>query len=107
VTPFDVALAEELDHRLPASPEAAAESVAVHLGLIPVPTLAADGEPCAFLTSRGCSFPPDLMPCGCVAYLCPYMEEWYSEGQLAELRTLVDALKEAYTALRAELLSEG
>jgi hypothetical protein len=107
VTVFDVVLAEELGHRLPYGPEAAAEAVDVHLGLIAVPTLASAGEPCKFLGSTGCTFPPDAMPCGCVAFLCPYMKDWYSPAQLAELERLVAALKETYAALQAELLSEA
>jgi hypothetical protein len=104
VTPFDVTLAEELDYRLPAGPEAAGEAIAVALGLIPVPTLASEGEPCAFLGRRGCTFPADLMPFGCVAFLCPYMKEWYSGEQFVELQAGVDELKAAYVALQAALL---
>ena len=107
VTPLDVTLAEELGYRLPAGPEAAGDWVAVHLGLIPVPTLATEGEPCAFLGRRGCTFPPDLMPIGCVAFLCPYMEKWYSPEQLAELKADVGELQEAYMALQAELLARA
>lgn len=102
-----MALAEELGYQLPAGPEAAGEAVAVALGLIPVPTLSSEGEPCAFLGRRSCSFPDDLMPCGCVAFLCPYMEQWYASDQLAELRAEVDELKAAYAALRGELLAGG
>jgi hypothetical protein len=104
VTPFDVVLAEELGHRLPAGPDAAGEAVAARLGLIPIPTLTSEGEPCAFLASGGCSFPPDLMPAGCVTFLCPYMDGWYSAEQLAGLRTAAAELEAAYLALRAALL---
>ena len=107
MTPLDVTLAEELGYRLPAGPEAAGDWVAVHLGLIPVPTLATEGEPCAFLGRRGCTFPPDLMPIGCVAFVCPYMEKWYSPEQLAELKADVGELQEAYMALQAELLARA
>jgi len=106
VTPLDVTLAEELGYRLPAGTEAAGEAVAVSLGLIPVPTLTSAGEACAFLGRRGCTFPADLMPCGCVAFLCPYMESWYSSEQLSELQVGVEELKAAYAALRRELLAE-
>ena len=106
VTPFDVALAEELGYQLPAGSEAAAGAVAVSLGLIPVPTLTTEGEPCGFLGRRGCRFPADLMPCGCVTFLCPYMDHWFSEAQMADLRAQTAELKEAYGALRAALLAE-
>jgi hypothetical protein len=105
VTPFDVTLAEELGYRLPAGVEASADAVAVSLGLIPVPILTSAGEPCAFLGSRGCTFPADLMPAGCVAFLCPYMPNWYSGEQLAELQAGVAELKDAYAALQAALLA--
>ncbi len=107
VTLLDVTLVEELGYQLPAGPEAASESVAVHLGLVPVPTLASEGEPCAFLASGGCSFLADSMPCGCVAFICTYMERWYSPAQLAELEGLIAALRDTYAALRAELLNEA
>jgi hypothetical protein len=104
VTPLDVTLAEELGYRLPAGVEAAGESVAVQLGLIPVPVLSSSGEPCAFLGRHGCQFPSDLMPIGCVAFICPYMEQWYTSRQLAGLRAMVDELKDAHDRLRAALL---
>ena len=107
VTPFDVVLAEELGHRLPAGTEAAGEAVAAGLGLIPIPVLASEGEPCAFLGARGCPFPPDLMPFGCVAFICPYMERWYSPEALADLRAGVAELEEAHTSLRAALHAES
>lgn len=96
-------LAEELGYRLPAGPTAAAEAIAVRLGMVPVPTLDSAGEPCAFLGADGCSFPPDLMPFGCVAFLCPYMDGWYSPEQLAALRAAIAELQEAHAALHAAL----
>jgi hypothetical protein len=107
VTPFDVVLAEELGHRLPAGVEAAGDNLEVQLGLIPVPTLASDGPPCDFLGPHGCSFPPDLVPFGCAAYICPYMEAWYTPDQLAELRSGVDELKQAHAELHAVLHAGG
>jgi hypothetical protein len=106
VTPFDVVLAEELGYPLPAGTGAAGESLDAHLGLIPIPTLDAAGDPCAFLGDRGCTFPDDLMPCGCVAFICPYMEAWYPPEQLAALRERVASLLEAHAALREALLGE-
>ena len=105
VSLLDVTLAEELGYPLPAGPEAAGEAVAVALGMIPVPTLDSAGEPCAFLGRRGCTFPADLRPFGCVAFLCPYMENWYSSEQLAALRAAVAELTAAHAALQAELLA--
>jgi hypothetical protein len=84
--------------------EAAGESVSVQLGLIPVPTLSSEGEPCAFLAPDGCRFPPDLMPIGCVSFLCPYMEEWYSPQQMGEMRAEVEAVQSAHAQLLAALL---
>jgi len=84
--------------------EAAGEAVAAQLGLIPLPTLSSEGEPCAFLAPDGCRFPPDLMPIGCVTFLCPYMEEWYSPEQMTELRAETKALKHAHAQLQAALL---
>jgi hypothetical protein len=104
VTPLDVTLAEGLGYSLPAGVEAAADCVEVHLGLIPVPVLASEGAACAFLGSDGCQFPPDLMPIGCVTFLCPYMETWYSPTQLAGLRRAIDELIQVHTQLRTALL---
>jgi Fe-S-cluster containining protein len=104
VTALDITLAEELGYQLPAGVEAATEAVSIHLGLIPVPTLSSEGEPCVFLASGGCQFPPDLMPIGCVSFLCPYMTEWYSPEQMGALRAEIQELKEAHAELRAALL---
>jgi hypothetical protein len=106
VTPFDVALAEELGYPLPAGAEAANDAIAVRLGLIPVPTLSSDGPPCAFLGPSGCSFPPDLMPFGCVAFLCSYMEDWYTPDQMAALRAAIADLDHAHRELRDVLLCD-
>ena len=72
-----------------------------------MPTLASEGAPCDFLGPSGCTFPRDLMPVGCVAFICPYMETWYPAEDLAELRAGVAELQQAYLALRAVLLDEG
>lgn len=106
VTPLDVALAEELGCSLPAGVEAAGEAVEVHLGLIPVPVLSSGGEPCAFLGVRGCRFPPDLMPIGCVSFLCPYMESWFAPEQMAWLHAATAELKQVYARLRAALIQD-
>jgi hypothetical protein len=103
VTPFDVVLAEELGYRLPAGVEAANDNLDVQLGLIPVPTLASEGARCDFLGPRGCSFPLDLVPFGCAAYICPYMEAWYPPEQLAELRSAVAELRVAHSVLHDAL----
>ena len=104
VTPLDVTLAEGLGYRLPAGIEATGDTVAVQLGLIPVPVLASDGDPCAFLGRHGCQFPEDLMPVGCVSFLCPYMEDWYPPHQLVRLRGAVEELRTVYDQLRTALL---
>jgi hypothetical protein len=106
VTPFDVVLAEELGYPLPAGTDAAGESLDARLGLIAIPTLSSEGEPCTFLARHGCTFPPDLMPCGCVAFICPYMVEWYPPDQLSALKRDVARLLEAHAALRAALHGE-
>jgi hypothetical protein len=107
VTPFDVVLVEELGYQLPAGPEAAGDALDARLGLIPIPTLASGGEPCAFLGEQGCRFPPDLMPVGCVAFLCPYMEAWYTPEQIEAFRDGIAALKRAYRALQTAVLADA
>jgi len=46
------------------------------------------------------------MPFGCVAFICPYMESWFTSAQLAALREDVAQLQQAYRALRTALLAE-
>jgi hypothetical protein len=99
-----VTLAEELGYQLPVGVEAAGELFDVHLGVVPVPTLSSAGELCSFLGANGCMFPPDVMPVGCVSFLCPYMREWYSAEELGELRSGVDELHAAHRQLRSALL---
>ena len=47
------------------------------------------------------------MPFGCVAYLCPYMEAWYSPEQMTDLRAAIATLETAHQELRTALLSES
>lgn len=100
VDAFDVLLAESLGHELPeadpAADRAAAAGEILRFGdARPIPD-----EPCDFLTPAGCSFPPDLRPLGCTAYVCKFMERDMSTRELREIKRLARRLEE----LRARVM---
>ena len=53
-------------------------------------------EPCGFLKPTGCSFPADLMPFGCTAYICKYMHEDMNRAQLNKIKRLVRQMEDQY-----------
>jgi len=59
--------------------------------------------PCEHLGPRGCSFPADLRPFGCTAYICPIMRERLDRKTLGRIKRLVRNLEERHTDLMAHL----
>jgi hypothetical protein len=60
-------------------------------------------EPCEHLGPEGCSFPRDLRPYGCTAYLCPVMYREMDRKALARVKRLARELKSAHGALLRRL----
>jgi hypothetical protein len=58
-----------------------------------------EGQPCEFLGAQGCTFPTDLRPYGCTAYLCKYMYERLDRKTLTRVKRLVRELDERHTIL--------
>jgi len=52
--------------------------------------------PCEYLGSTGCTFPKDLRPFGCTAYICPIMHERLDRKTLGRMKRLARALSEAH-----------
>lgn len=52
-----------------------------------------NGMPCEYLGERGCTFPSDLRPFGCTAYICRYMYERLDRPTLARIKRLVRELE--------------
>ena len=111
VTPLDVALAQSIGHAFPhlagADPlSVAADHAAYRLGLsaigLPMAPGAAEDEPlvmCEFLYEGRCTFPDDLRPFGCTAYLCRPMHDHLDPIALRKLKRLSRGLEEAHAAL--------
>jgi hypothetical protein len=113
VTPVDVALAVGLGHEFPhlhgTDPYAPAVSYAgVRLAL---PMLASDSEPalepCEYLHQHRCTFPDDLRPFGCTAFLCGPMYAHLPDETLRRLRRLIRQLEDAHTAVLRGLRDSG
>lgn len=117
VTPVDVALAVGLGHSFPhlgdIDPYAPAmhdaghrlSPSAVNLTMVPV-----DGEavvPCDYLHNYRCTFPSDLRPFGCTAYLCPPMYRHLPDETIRRLRRLVRQLEDAHVDVLRALKDAG
>jgi hypothetical protein len=54
---------------------------------------------CEYLGEKGCTFPKDLRPFGCTAYICPIMRERLDKKTLGRMKRLVRELEEAHSVL--------
>ena len=59
----------------------------------------AEDLPCEFLGEKGCTFPQDLRPFGCTAFVCQYMYARLDRQSLNRLKRLVRELEERHTLL--------
>jgi len=112
VTPVDVALAVSLGHTFPhlggSDPYAPSVSYAGHR--LALPMLPADDsvpEPCEYLDKGRCTFPDDLRPYGCTAFLCGPMYAHLPEETLRRLRRLIRQLEDAHTSVLRALRDAG
>ena len=55
--------------------------------------------PCDFLGERGCTFPEDLRPFGCTAYICRYMHASMDRPTLTRIKRLARELETHHDAL--------
>lgn len=108
VRPTDIILVEELGYRIeasgrPVAPGAALAMVDLVLGDEPPDA----GAPCDFLAAgRGCTFPADLRPLGCAAYICRPMRAALSAAEMAPVESAVAELERAHQLLMAALYGE-
>jgi hypothetical protein len=58
-----------------------------------------DAPSCEYLGEHGCTFPADLRPFGCTAYICKYMYERLDRPTLSRIKRLVRELEEKHTIL--------
>ncbi len=114
VTPVDVALAVGLGHTFPhlngADPYAPSVSYAgSRLALPMLPS--SDGdlplEPCDYLHKGRCTFPDDLRPYGCTAFLCGPMYAHLPDETIRRLRRLIRQLEDAHTSVLRALRGSG
>jgi hypothetical protein len=104
IRPVDLILVEELTGApLPAAAADPFRDGAAALLDLPEEDPGASADPCDFLTPHGCSFPADLRPFGCAAFICEPMRRTLSAEELAEVETAVARLTEAYERLMAAL----
>lgn len=62
--------------------------------------------PCQFLAERGCTFPTDLRPFGCTAYICRPMYAHLDRATLTRIKRLVRELEERHLLLLRALPPE-
>lgn len=55
--------------------------------------------PCEHLGPGGCTFPKDLRPFGCTAYICPIMRERLDKKTLGRMKRLVRELEQVHDVL--------
>ncbi len=116
VTPVDVALAVGLGHDFPhlngADAYAPAVSYAGNRLAAPIALPMLPGEepalqPCDYLDRGRCTFPDDLRPYGCTAFLCGPMYAHLPDDTLRRLRRLIRQLEDAHTSLLRALRDAG
>jgi hypothetical protein len=59
--------------------------------------------PCQYLGVKGCTFPKDLRPFGCTAYICPIMRERLDKKTLGRMKRLVRDLEQTHETLMTTL----
>lgn len=118
VTPIDVALADGLGHEFPhlgdTDPYEPAlvdashrlSSTAVPLAMAAAPSTDAL-VPCEYLHQHRCTFPADLRPFGCTAYICPPMYRHLPDETLRRLRRLIRQLEDAHGGVLHALKDAG
>lgn len=62
--------------------------------------------PCQFLAEKGCTFPTDLRPFGCTAYICRPMYVHLDRATLTRIKRLVKELEERHVLLLRTLPPE-
>jgi Fe-S-cluster containining protein len=62
--------------------------------------------PCQFLAERGCTFPADLRPFGCTAFICRPMYTHLDRATLTRIKRLVKELEERHALLLRTLPPE-
>jgi hypothetical protein len=104
IGPVDILLAEAAGWKPPAAVQGDAAELAIRNA---EPALLTDepgdDEPCEYLTDKGCSFPNDLRPYGCTAYVCPIMYERMDRKRLGRIRRLARELDLVHQALLARI----
>jgi Fe-S-cluster containining protein len=91
ILPTDILLAESAGWKRPVQTEGEEVAEEVREAVAYSEPIA---PPCEFLGERGCTFPADLRPFGCTAYLCRYMHEKLDRPTLTRVRRLVRELEE-------------
>lgn len=113
IAPTDILLAESTGwkNRIPISEEQAEDmitEVATRMAdaLHDAPETAEaepKSPPCEYLSEKGCTFPNDLRPFGCTAYICKYMYARMDRATLTRTKRLVRELEDRHTALMRTL----
>ena len=113
VTPVDVALAVSLGHTFPhlQGSDPYTPSVSYAGARLALPMLTAESgpalEPCEYLDKGRCTFPDDLRPYGCTAYLCGPMYAHLPDETLRRLRRLIRQLEDAHISVLRALRGSG
>ena len=94
--PVDIKLAEQTGWKSRVTPPDPDEVIEIEID-------PETGDPirqnCDYLTPEGCSFPRDLMPFGCTAYICKYMHVQMSKMQLNKIKRLIRNMEDQSRAV--------
>ena len=93
VAEFDLLLAEACGCSLPSANPAISEMVRAGMDAIAGRARRDDEpEPCDYMGAGGCAFPKDLRPFECARYICPFLKQRISPGEMREIRALLHKL---------------
>jgi hypothetical protein len=103
ISPTDILLAEGIGWKAKVAASTGADSVA-QAAEQAARALAGEFEdvenpPCEHLGQTGCTFPKDLRPFGCTAYICPIMYQRLDRKTLTRMKRAVRELTSAHEAL--------
>ena len=93
----------DTQHPLPDMVAEIAGRMAEALGNPPGEETEAGSLPCEYLGEQGCSFPTDLRPFGCTAFVCKYMYAQLSRQELSRIKRLIREMEERHRELLRNL----
>lgn len=99
VREFDVLLARACGFDLPSADVNVIEYVETGVEILRSSAEGTDCRPCDYLGEKGCVFPDDLRPFECTRWMCSFLKNEMSPGEMREIRDLLHRLGVLHRAL--------